>query len=740
MSRPDDARRLLRCALFLAASGVLAARLRAQDSTAAPVARVAVTVVGSEGASQRPLEHALVRSGTIGAETDASGTVVLALPAGARLLIASRIGFAPESLSIALAPGADTALTLRLRTVVARIAGIVVTATRGEHRIQDEPTRVEVLAREDVGEKTEMRPANPTTLLSEIPGARVQSSSPALGGSGIRLQGLRGRYTLLLADGLPLYGASSEGLGFLQIPPLDLAQAEVIKGPATALYGPAALGGVVNLVSRRPPAAGQHERELLVNATSQGGADALLWSAGSLPARWGYTLIGGLHRQAMRDVSGDGWADVPGFRRAELRPRFFWTGTGGSSAMLTFGGATERRDGGGTVPAPAGNDAFPVSAATRRADIGSVVRLAAGPGLVTIRASANRQWQDRQLGDSTESDRRGTALAELSWARTAGTHELVVGAAAGQDLLAAARLPAASFDFLTTSLFAQDTYTPLGRVSLAASARLDHHSRYGSFVSPRLSLLTHLTATWSARLSAAAGMSAPTSLVEEADAVGLARERGFGALSAERIRYASLDVNGALGPLELNGTLYRSHLSSAVVTETGVAPAVGTFTLRNAPAPTRTDGAELFAVYSREPLAVTALYSFTRSAEWSPEAMHRVAAPLVPRHAGGLDVAFEEDETGTRVGLEAFYTGRQALADDPYRTVSVPYTTVGLLASQRIGAATVFVNAENLTNVRQTRFDPLLRPARGAAGAWTTEQWAPLDGRVINAGVRVSIQ
>jgi outer membrane receptor for ferrienterochelin and colicin len=65
------------------------------------------------------------------------------------------------------------------------------------------------------------------------------------------VQGLRGRYTQVLADGLPLYGQAGS-INVLQIPPMDLGQVEVIKGVASALYGGSALGGVINLVSRRP--------------------------------------------------------------------------------------------------------------------------------------------------------------------------------------------------------------------------------------------------------------------------------------------------------------------------------------------------------------------------------------------------------------------------------------------------------------------------------------------------------
>jgi iron complex outermembrane receptor protein len=61
---------------------------------------------------------------------------------------------------------------------------------------------------------------------------------------------------------------------------------------------------------------------------------------------------------------------------------------------------------------------------------------------------------------------------------------------------------------------------------------------------------------------------------------------------------------------------------------------------------------------------------------------------------------------------------------------------IGLLAERRLGRVSVFVNGENLTNVRQTGWDPLLRPARAVDGRWTVDAWAPLEGRVINGGIR----
>jgi iron complex outermembrane receptor protein len=103
-------------------------------------------------------------------------------------------------------------------------------------------------------------------------------------------------------------------------------------------------------------------------------------------------------------------------------------------------------------------------------------------------------------------------------------------------------------------------------------------------------------------------------------------------------------------------------------------------------------------------------------------------------------VASLEQEGVSRLGLELYYTGRQPLEDNPYRSASEPYVILGLLVERVVataaGSARLFLNAENLTNVRQTRFDALSLPSRGEGGRWTTDVWTELAGRVINGGVR----
>jgi iron complex outermembrane receptor protein len=279
-------------------------------------------------------------------------------------------------------------------------------------------------------------------------------------------------------------------------------------------------------------------------------------------------------------------------------------------------------------------------------------------------------------------------------------------------------------------------YTPIERVSFSATARLDHHSRYGTFLSPRLSTLIRLDSGWAVRVSAGRGMFAPTSLVEDADVVGLARVRAFNDLIAETVTQASADITRTIGALEITGTLFESVLEDPVVVRENSTS--GTLTLLNAPRPTRSSGASVYGLYNKDPVTITALYGYTRSREWSPDKGQMTDAALTPRHSAGLDFALDADETGTRAGIEIFYTGRQALEDDPYRTTSLPYTTIGILVEQKFGHVSAFLNGENLTGVRQTKFDPLLLPRQSGTGKWTTPEWAPLEGRIFNAGFRIT--
>ena len=681
-----------------------------------------------------PVPGARVAAEVSGGITDDRGEVRLRLSAGTYLVRVTHPGYADAERRTVLREGRDTTVVIALEADAFEHEEIIVTSTRTDRRIEDEPIRIEVVGREEIEEKLLMTPGDISMLLNETAGLRVQPTSPALGGAGVRIQGLRGRYTQILSDGLPLYGGQTGALGPLQIPPMDLGQVEVLKGVASALYGASALGGVVNLISRRPDEEG--ERELLLNQSTLGGTDGILWASRQLNDRWGYTLLASGHRQSKADPDDDGWADLPSFRRFVARPRLFWSDGRGNSVFFTAGGMLEAREGGTLSDAttPAGTR-YEETLDTRRGDAGLVGRfLLAETRLLSVRAATSLQRHEHRFDDVRERDRHVTAFAETALSGTSGNHAWVLGAALQHEDYGARDLTDVDHTYTTPGIFAQDEFVAADWLTVAASARFDHHSEYGSFVNPRLSILLRPAAEWTVRASAGTGFFAPTPFTEETEAVGLHRLAAWRGLDAERARSGSLDVGRTFGPFELNATLFASRIDDPVQTRT-VAGDPTRLELFNADGPVRTHGTEILARYHVEGIHVTATHVYLRSTEPDPVTGARRTVPLTPRHTAGIIAAWEQEERG-RIGAEFYFTGRQRLDDNPYRDEAKPHVIVGLLIERRFGPARVFLNAENILDTRQTRHDRLVLPARAPDGRWTTDIWGPLEGRAFNGGVR----
>ena len=719
-------------AIVALAECAIAVPLAAQGPPPNGADRVALTVFVRHDTT--PVEGVTVQAGAVGGITDAQGITVLGLMPGAQWLHARRIGFRPDSSYIVVRAGADTTITISLTEQVAELSGVVVSATRSGRRIEDEPLRVEGLEQEEVEEKLLMTPGDITMMLNESSGLRVQTTSPSLGGAAVRIQGLRGRYTQILSDGLPLYGGQTGGLGLLQIPPMDLGGVEIIKGVASALYGGSALGGVINLISRRP--VDEAERELLLNQTTLGGTDIVGFASDRLGESWGYTVLAGGHRQSQVDRDDDGWTDLPGYERGVVRPRAFWSSPAGHSMMVTLGTTIEQRRG-GTMPGEA-PDGIPYgeNLETNRYDAGLVGGfLLGGNTILSLRGASAVQQHRHLFGGALERDRHLTWLGEVSVTVPRGSSLWVVGAAVQQERYVAQDVTGFDFRYTTPAVFAQTTMELSPALSVTASARADGHSEYGTQVAPRLSALVRLVGEWTLRASAGGGYFAPSPFTEETEVTGLIPLLPLEGIREERARSASVDLGGTLGPLELNLTTFASIVDHPVAVRP-VADNSDYIELVNLEGATRTAGGELLMRWNPEPFHVTGSYTFVRSTDEDPETGMRRDAPLTPRHQAGI-VTMWEQEDRARVGVELYYTGVQPLADNPYRGESKPYLHVGVLAERRFGAARVFVNAENLLNYRQTRYDPLLLPAPGLGGRLTTDVWGPLEGRVANVGVRL---
>ena len=391
-----------------------------------------------------------------------------------------------------------------------------------------------------------MTPGDIVMMLNEMGGLRVQATSPSLGAASVRVQGMRGRYTRFLSDGLPLFGAEVGGLGLLQIPPTDLGQVEVIKGVASALYGAGAMGGVVNLISRRPgQGAGARSR------SSTGPAAAAptpsLFAAQPFTERGAARCSAAATGRSSNDVDDDGWADLAGYSRGVVRPRVFWDNEHGPLAVRhrrrDVGAAARRHDAvGGACRRPARR--IP-SRSTRRAFDGGVGR--ANAGARTLRLDRSRV-RDRAQRRATSFGRRSRARRSRHGLRRARGARHRAAAHVGRRRGVRARRSIRAMCRGSPTRYNVPGVFAAGRhrrdaagcrcrsadVSMCTTVRhVCQPARFGARAGRRAG---------PAASRSGSGFFAPTALTEETEAAGLARLKIDGPLKAERGRSASFDV------------------------------------------------------------------------------------------------------------------------------------------------------------------------------------------------------
>jgi len=436
-------------------------------------------------------------------------------------------------------------------------------------------------------------------------------------------------------------------------------------------------------------------------------------------------------------IDSDGWADMAGYRRAVLRPRFYKEDSSGGSLFFTAGAMAEDRSGGtiGAATVPDGNR-FPEELTTQRYDAGFVGRFIASSKVVSVHGSAMTQRHKHVFGPDVERDGHHTLFGEVAVTGSTSRHTWAAGAALQADLYRSQDVPRFDYTYIVPAVFVQDDYVFGPRLTLSGSGRFDFHSDFATCFNPRVSALLRVSKNVTARLSGGTGVFAPTPFTEETEAVGLRNVLPMIGVEAEKAWSASADIGWSLSNIELNGTIFRSIVRDPIALRLPVSAGRG-LQIVNSDGPIRTAGSELLAKIRRGDLSLTFSHTYIHSTEVDPNDGFRQEVPLTPRHAAGLVGMWEKADQG-RIGVEIFYTGRQRLDQNPYRTQSVPYWIVGLLAERRIGRVRLFINGENLTNTRQTRYDRLVRPERNLDGRWTVDAWAPLEGRTVNGGLRLA--
>lgn len=681
-----------------------------------------------------PVEGVLIRSAGRSATTDPAGKASLTLPAGRQVLALARVGYVPKRVTVLVVRDSAVTVTIELamEDMAMELEEIRVNTTRIEGLVDDAPIRVDVIDEMEVEENTMMAPSGITMLLNETPGIRVQAASPSLGTGSVRILGLPGQYTAMLADGLPLYGGSSSALGPLDISPVDLQRVEIIKGAASALYGGQALGGVINLVSKPPTG----KKEALINRRMLGVTDVATWLSTRLSPTTGLSFLASGTLQDDWDVDDDGWGDQPEARRWGVRPRLATVDNRGRSLFVTAGYGYDDRDGGTLANGVAPDGApFDEGLTSRRADIGATANIPLrDSGYVAMRFALATSSRDRTFGPGpVEKDRASTGFVEVTRSFVASRGGTVLGASLQLDDFENELNGSFDHSWLTPSLFVT-AERDVGPVTLSASLRGDVHPEAGFQLTERLAALVRPAEKWSVRVSLGTGFAAPTATTEETEAIGLRAIRP-GTLERERSLGAMLDVSGQVAGAELLVTAYGSSIDDAIqLAEADHGSHEGI--LRNASGSTRVGGVEAAALWrfgTGGKFLVT--YGYARGSRTDAMTGERESAPLLARNRLGADLMYERPGN-FRFGIEGIWYDSQPLDDNPYRASSKPYFYTMAIGAKQFGQVEVVANFENLLNERQTDTDPLTRPTQTIGGRWTTDAWAPLEGFMANLAIR----
>jgi outer membrane receptor protein involved in Fe transport len=730
---PDFLRSALPFGLFAL---LLSPAARAQQ----PPLRVQVV----DSLSRQPVVGASV--GVVGTSTgaaaDASGWAELpGQPAGTVTLQVSALGYQPRRLVLTL-PLAGP-LLIRLVPGGEELEEVVVTATRTNSRIEDLPTRVEVLGTEELQEENAIKPGNIASLLGDLAGTQIQPTQPTTGNADLRIQGLPGRYSQILRDGMPLFGGYAGSFGILQVPPLDLRQVELIKGSSSTLYGGGAIAGLVNLVSKQPQL-GSPERSLTVNQSTLRETNLNGFAAGR-GQHLGYTFFVGGTRQQDGDVDGDGFTDVPRLRSLTVHPRLFLYPSPSAQLIVGYTGTVERRQGGDQqVVREQADDQHQYFVDNRMqrhtAELLYTQDSLAG-GALTLKGTLSSFRREVTTNTVGFAARQLSYYSEASYLHRLGLKNTLVAGLnfTGEQLQpeAGRRSPLLSrYTYGTAGAFVQDDWQPVQPLTVQAGLRLDHHNQYGNFLLPRLALLYRFSPSLTSRLNGGLGYRAPVPYVNELDERDYPQVQPLTGLRAERSTGLNWDVNyqHRFGPgltLTLNQSFFYTELDHPLILSESAGPAPGSTPLTwfNARRPLVSRGFETYLRLRADETELYLGYVYTDARRrYDPAHPH---VELAARHklAAVATTALGPHLAG---GIEASYTGRQYLSDG---RPTPGYPIVAALLRYEIGPVRLVLNGENLLDYRQTRREAVVLGNR--LNPDFPQLWAPVEGRVLNLSATV---
>ncbi len=691
-----------------------------------------------DDATEEPIigAAATIDSLKIGAVTDTTGLVILThIPNGNFQLKFKSMGYSTktQTLHFPLATR-NKVFDIDLEPSTNEMNEVVVSITRSNRSIEDIPIKVDVVAADDMGEKGMMQPSNIGLLFNETTGVMAQQTSAVTGATSLRMQGLDGRYTTILNDGMPLYDGFSGGLSIVQIPPMNLQQVEFIKGSASTLYGGGAIGGVVDLITKKPQT--QRKLSFLLNGTSGKGFDGSEYYA----QRWnkiGVTLFSTYDHSSAYDPFHTGLSAIPQNGRVTINPKLFLYLNKNTTAWVGINTSFEKRLG-GDMNVIAGNadsthQYFQQNNSTRLSTQFSLNHHFSDKSQLNVKNSVSFFGNNLQQPAFNSTGREVASFSEVNYQYSTPVSEWVAGANLWTDHYQTIHSTQPDYRLATVSAFVQNTLTPCPWFTLESGLRLDESNvsintqKNEFFVLPEVHALFKINTHWNTRLGGGFGYKMPSPFGFENDQYNYATlpPLNIAQTLAERSYGGNWDfiyqTNGDGITFSLDEMLFATHVNHPLIEQNNNS-------LINANGYILSQGSATNATVVIGDLNLYAGYTYTLAQQHFNNQVNW--QPLTPKNLLYLDFAYE-DEGNFRVGIEADYTSNQQLMDG---TMGKQTFITSLLAEKMWKHFNIFMNIENMTNVRQTNLytGSITHPV-------FQDVYAPLEGRMFNIGIQIHV-
>lgn len=675
----------------------------------------------------------------LGNYSDSTGLVMLPhVPEGRQPIRISCLGYDTKNISVNFPQIAGDTLLVYLEPSGQTLHEVIISTTRNNTGMKDIPVRVEVIGTDDINEKIGSTPANVSELLGEANGIQVLPTSTSTGNVSVRIEGLQGQYTQLLKDGFPMYGGFSGGLSILQIPPLNLKRVEIIKGASSALYGGDAIAGLINFITKKP--ADKPYFDFLLNQSQRGASDISTFFS-KRKNNFGITLLGTYDRQSPNDINHDGFTDIPQSETVTFNPTLFYYFNDSTTLSFSLNVTSDNRTGGDIYAIKNQPDSVHnyVEHNLSQRDYYQLnfEKHFRHGNILTVKNSLSYYKRKIMLPDDAFGGTDINSYSEISYLLNWKKNKMVAGVNLLTDNFRQNKklsLLPGDYSYTTLGAFLQDDWDMLPKVTVEAGFRGDEQNKYGFFALPRFALLYKLSQGLTARIGGGMGYQIPsifTVLPDQSDFNNvLPISNQVNAITSKGLNLDFNYVTNLTDELTFvyDQTFFITRINNPVIPQTD-SLSKGIYYFENATGPEIAKGFESNFTFDLDNWELVADYTYT-NAENQFDRIHPFV-PLDPMNKILLTLIYEK-ENDFRAGVEWYYSGRQYLSDG---SRARNYWTMDLVGEKMFHYFSLIANIENLFDVRQSRFGPLVFPPYNHPSF--AEIYAPVAGMTANLEMRI---